>query len=415
MLDDDIQRELLRDTVDSERALSIAVNMEMGHLNQQRISSNNGATSSTVNAIQSINSFRGAGVRGNQSSRTVVNRVSVGQCRGCGQAWTTTHRQVCPAMCKKCNHCGLLNHFNKVCRRKLNNARNTQQNNRINNVETTETTNKNSNQENQNVNYINYNEQINSDYDSSDDNFVATVENVSSQQVALNNISITIGNTDCDLLLDSGSECTLINMSLAKEIMYNCPQSQWSEKKPLELKSFSNDIVKTLGALKTPVRCNDWKIQEAKFTVVAYVFRQILGRDLFDQLGIIISQKPCPNVEVNNIDQTCAIKRSLAKEFPDLISRIGKSKHHTVNLKFHKIYRVTHQKERKVPIYLQPKVKIELEKLLNERHIEKLTNCSDQFFISPIVITLKKDQSIKIAIDSKILNKDIHKNKYHLL
>ena len=103
---------------------------------------------------------------------------------------------------------------------------------------------------------------------------------------------ITIGNTDCDSLLDSGSGCTIINMSLAKEIMYNCLQSQWSEKEPLELKSFSNDIVKTLGLLKTPVRCNDWKIQKAKITVVADGFRPILGRDLFDQLGIMISQKP---------------------------------------------------------------------------------------------------------------------------
>ena len=109
MLDDDIQRELLRDTVEPERALSIAVNMEMGNQNQQRISSNNGATGSTVNAVQQFNRFRGAGVRGPQSSRTVTNRASVGQCRGCGQVWTPTHRQVCPAMGKKCNHCGLQN------------------------------------------------------------------------------------------------------------------------------------------------------------------------------------------------------------------------------------------------------------------------------------------------------------------
>ena len=67
-----------------------------------------------------------------------------------------------------------------------------------------------------------------------------------------------------------------------------------------------------------------------------------------------------------------------------------------------------------MPIHLQPKVKIELEKLLNEGHIEKLTSCSDQFFICPIVITVKKDQSIKIALDSKILNKAIHKNKYQM-
>ena len=57
------------------------------------------------------------------------------------------------------------------------------------------------------------------------------------------------------------------------------------EKKPLEFKSFSNDIVETLGILKTPVRCNCWKVQKSKFTVVADGFRPILGRDLFDQLG----------------------------------------------------------------------------------------------------------------------------------
>ena len=56
-LDDDTQRELLRDTVDPERALSIAVNMEMGNQNQQRISSSNdnGAANNTINAIQSYN------------------------------------------------------------------------------------------------------------------------------------------------------------------------------------------------------------------------------------------------------------------------------------------------------------------------------------------------------------------------
>ena len=99
-------------------------------------------------------------------------------------------------------------------------------------------------------------------------------------------------------------------MSLAKEIMFNCAQSQWSEKKPLELKSFSNDIVETLGRLKTSVRCNDWKIQKAKITVVADGFRPILGRDLFDQFGITISQKPCPNIEISNIKTPCAIKKN---------------------------------------------------------------------------------------------------------
>ena len=92
--------------------------------------------------------------------------------------------------------------------------------------------------------------------------------------------------------------------------MYNCAQSQWSEKKPLEETTFSNDIVETLGTLKTLFRCNDWKIQKTKIAVVADGFRPILGRDLFDQLGITISQKPSPNTEINNIEPPCAIKKN---------------------------------------------------------------------------------------------------------
>ena len=126
LLDDDIQRELLRDTVDPERALSIAVNMEMGNQNQQRISSsnNNREANSTINAIQSYNRFRGASARGNPTGRVAVNRAPIGQCRGCGQAWTTTQRHICPALGKRCNHCGLSNHFAKVCRKKLKITRN---------------------------------------------------------------------------------------------------------------------------------------------------------------------------------------------------------------------------------------------------------------------------------------------------
>ena len=98
---------------------------------------------------------------------------------------------------------------------------------------------------------------------------------------------------------------------------------------------------------------------------------------------------------MNTVESPCAIKQSQAKENPELISRIGKSKQHTVNSKFHRNYRVTHQKGRKMPIHLQPKVKIELKKLLNEGRIENLTNCSDRFFISPIVITVKKTNQSK--------------------
>ena len=165
MLDDDIQRELLRDTVDLEGAISIAVIMETGHQNQHRISSNNNNNKNgmAINAIQYFNRFCDANASGNQSGRISFNRAATSQYRGCCQIWTSTHRQVCPALGKKCNHCGLLNHFAKVCRNKLNNKRNSRQDTCINNVENSENAEHNVKSENQNVNYINYNEQFNSE------------------------------------------------------------------------------------------------------------------------------------------------------------------------------------------------------------------------------------------------------------
>ena len=49
---------------------------------------------------------------------------------------------------------------------------------------------------------------------------------------------------------------------------------------------------------------------------------------------------------------------------------------------------------------------------MNEGHIVKLQECSDKYFVSTIVITVKKDGSIKLALESRELNKQVHKNKF---
>ena len=87
---------------------------------------------------------------------------------------------------------------------------------------------------------------------------------------------------------------------------------------------------------------------------------------------------------------------------------------HSVKSTFHKQFTPTHQKGRQVPINLQPLVNEELKKLLDEKHIKKINSCSDKNFISPIVITIKRDIAVKLALDSKILNKSIHKTKYQM-
>ena len=78
--------------------------------------------------------------------------------------------------------------------------------------------------------------------------------------------------------------------------MFNCIQAKWPENKPLELKYSSNDTVETLGNLKATVKLYHWRIPRANIAVVPDGFGPILRRDLFDLLGITITQKPCPKV-----------------------------------------------------------------------------------------------------------------------
>ena len=69
------------------------------------------------------------------------------------------------------------------------------------------------------------------------------------------------------------------------------------------------------------------------------------------------------------------------------------------------------QKGRRIPVHLQERVEGELNKLIDQNHIIKLDECWDQQLISPIVITVKKDQTVKLALDSKKINKFIHRKK----
>ena len=226
------------------------------------------------------------------------------------------------------------------------------------------------------------------------------------------NLDICVGNTKTKALVDSGSVSTIVNKSLADTVVSGCKESYWVQSPEIhDLKTFSNDIIKIVGVINTSIRCNDWIATGVNVTVVEDGHRPIIGRDLFPKLGLSVTQLK----EVANIDQNqCLIKKQIAFEFPDLVSLIGKSLKHSVKSTFHKKFTPTHQKGRRVPINLQPLVNIEFKKLLDEKHIIKLNSYSDKNFISPIVVTVKRDKTVKLALDSNILNKSIHKNKYQM-
>ena len=196
-----------------------------------------------------------------------------------------------------------------------------------------------------------YDANYDSDYDDFDDNCVATIStNDNIRKVEPVIVNICIGNTSKKALVDSGSVCTTINKNLANAVVENCQKSLWVQSPEMqELKTISNNLIKTIGIIKTSVKYNDWVATDVILTVFEDDHRQKIGRDLFSQLGLSLTQTK----RVSNIDQNqCLIEKQIAFNFPGLISRIGTSLKHSAISTFHKKFRPTHQKGRRVPINL---------------------------------------------------------------
>ena len=202
------------------------------------------------------------------------------------------------------------------------------------------------------------------------------------------NLNIYIGNTNIKNLGESASVCTINNKILATAVVSDCKEIFGVQSPEMqELKTFSSDLIKTIGVMKTSVRFNDWVATDVNATVVEDGHRPIIGRDLFPQFGLSLTQTK----QVAMFDQNqCLIKKQTAFGFPGLISRIGKSLKYSVKSLFHKDFMPTHQKGRRVPINLQPLVNDKPKKLLAGKHIILLNSCSDKNCISPMVFTVKK-------------------------
>ena len=72
------------------------------------------------------------------------------------------------------------------------------------------------------------------------------------------------------------------------------------------------------------------------------------------------------------------------------------------------------QKARPIPYHLQEDVKNELNRLLETGHLERLETIEEDCFVSPVVITVKKDKSVKIALDTRKLNDSCIKKRPHM-
>ena len=126
-------------------------------------------------------------------------------------------------------------------------------------------------------------------------------------------------------------------------------------------------------------------------------------------------------------DNTPQLGVKWLKQLPISINKISLDDHtnqsNNIHTKFHKLFETNHtiknaevkiqikpgcypiqQKARPIPNHIPKDVKNELDRLLKPGHLERLETIEEDCFVSPVVITVKKDKTVKTALGARKLN-----------
>ena len=92
-------------------------------------------------------------------------------------------------------------------------------------------------------------------------------------------------------------------------------------------------------------------------------------------------------------------RKKITDEHEDLFKNNHTIKDLTIDIQLKKDVKPIQQKGQPVLIHFQKSVREELETLIESGHLEKTDKTTGNCFISPAVITIKKDKSVKKALD----------------
>ena len=133
----------------------------------------------------------------------------------------------------------------------------------------------------------------------------------------------------------------------------------------------------------------------------------LLGMDWLRKFKLTIG-----NIRLDENNQS--EKRRIIEKIPDLFRNNTTMKIPKQNIQLKQGHYPVKQKARPIPLHLQEAVGKKVEKLMKSGHLEKVKHVDEDCFVSPVVITVKSDNTVKIALDSRNLNDSCIKVRPHM-
>ena len=298
-------------------------------------------------------------------------------CNKCGaQNWSRQHE--CPARGKKCAKCEKICHYAKLCRT----------NKKINRIQEQETSSSEEDEWSPNTVHC-INQKIHS------------TRQVNKDGPDFFTLTALVNNRPIKFIIDSGSPVTLIPKSLFNGI---------TPLKPLktEYKDVNDNKIRFEGKTTATVEINGQR-NNLEILITTKKTNPLLGLDWMKKLGITLDTgRTGPQKKPRH-------RRSGYYFFEKKVQKTFPRKSHRGRIrsknKVKRRRKTNSKKGSPIPIHLQQSVEKEINKLTKQGHIEKANNIDESCFVSPAVITVKKDKSVKIALDSRKFNEITIKSK----
>lgn len=234
----------------------------------------------------------------------------------------------------------------------------------------------------------------NSDSDDDESNFFNLI--TSSDGDGPYYVNLSVENVSCKFEIDTGSKISAIS----KEFYNNHFKHLPIQNKLLTLKSYTGDVIETLGYIVVTVVYGS-KSAELKLYIIKNGGPPLMGRTWIKCLNLAV-------IECHNIIEDDSMAKALMNEFPEVFTEgLGTFKS---KLRLHlKDETPVFIKARPLPLALRGRVESELDRLQREGVIYKVER-SD--YGTPIVPVIKSNGAIRICGDYKVtinpLLKDFH-------